>query len=360
MCMQHRVPFIYVFNGKSRHFDTISQEYCRYHSTVFPRYFWIALASGVSLVHPGIHMAIADSGNESLIGDYCEAATENRIRALQVDGAAAFSFLKLCVYAGMMTDWQFDHLVAQTVQFRIISYWRDHALSRRPRGVYGRRMTGMEVHRYIDIGMTVGIVSASMASGQTMIAEEYEDLVNVTVLINDLVDFRGDTWRNQRENVVLRGVRGNLCEYLDNLLCDCIGGSAVMVRRGKIFALIIMCFCSWMLMSSGHKLFETLHGTQDVDSNPSCPYKSKKSGLYAELIEALEPYGTLGDEGPTITMKRKELQMLYAKHRQTPESHIRWQADVARIVLHPDNLRRLVDVVHYQWTGELRNVDCCA
>lgn len=321
---------------------------------------FFALASGVSLVDPGIHMAIADSGNDILIGDYCEAATEDRIKALQVDGAAAFSFLKLCVYAGMMTDWQFDHLVAQTVQFRIISYWRDHALSRRPKGVYGSRMNGMEVHRHIDLGMTVGIVSASMASGQTMTAEEYEDLVNVTVLINDLVDFRGDTWRNQRENVVLRGVRGNLCEYLDNLLCTCIGGSAIMIRRGRIFSLMIMCFCSWMLTSSGHKLFETLHGTRLIDSNPACTYKSKEHSLYAELIAALEPYGTLGDEGPTIMMKRKELQLLYAKHRQTPESHIRWQADVARTVLHPDNLRRLVDAVHYQWTGELGNVDYCA
>jgi hypothetical protein len=321
---------------------------------------FFAVASGVSQVDFGIQMAIADSGNDILIGDYCEAATEDRLQALRCDGAAAFSFLKLCVYSGLMDHWHFDQLVAQTIQFRIISYWRDHSRSR-PQGVYGSRMTGMEVHRHIDLGMTVGIVSASMASGQTMTTEEYRDLVDTTVLINDLIDFRGDTWRNQRENVVLRGIRGCLCIYLDNLLSQCIGGAAFQVGRGKIFALIIMCFCSWMLMSSGHKLYETLHGTLPVPSDDEhCAYESKTNGVYEDLLEALRPYGTLGEHGPKIGMKRKDLQMLYARYRLSPEDHIKWTADVTRLVLQPDTLRRLVDVVHYQWTGELGNVGYCA
>jgi hypothetical protein len=34
-----------------------------------------------------------------------------------------------------------------------------------------------------------------------------------------------------------------------------------------------------------------------------------------------------------------------------------WLADIVRVVLHPDNLRRLVDVVHLPWNGELGDVD---
>jgi hypothetical protein len=83
---------------------------------------FFAIASGASLVDLGIMMAIADSGNDILIGDYCDAATDDCLAALQKEGAAGFSFLKICVYAGLMSDWQFDHLVAQIIQFRIISY----------------------------------------------------------------------------------------------------------------------------------------------------------------------------------------------------------------------------------------------
>lgn len=322
--------------------------------------YFFAIASGVSLVDPGIQMAIADSGNDILIGDYCDAATEESLVSLQRLGAAAFAFLKLSVYAGWMTDVQFNHLVAQTIQFRVISYWRDHALSRRPRGVYGSRMTGMRVHRHIDLAMTVGVVCASMATGQDISADEFGDLVDTSVLINDLVDFRGDTWRNQRENVVLRGVRGCLCEYLDGLLTECIGGAAVMVGRGKTFALLTMCFCNWMLMSSGHKVYELLHGLQPSETSTPCHYKSENNGNYEQLLQALEPYGTLGEDGPRIDMTRKDLQMRYAHHRESPESHIRWTADAVRIILHPGNLRHLVDVVHYPWTGDLGNVNYCA
>lgn len=321
---------------------------------------FFAVASGGSLVDAGIQMAITDSGNDILIGDYCDAASEDCLKALQKVGAAAFSFLKVCVYAGLMTDWQFDLLVAQVIHFRVISYWRDHALSRRPRGVYGSRMTGLDVHRHIDLGMAVGIVSASMATGQDMSLAEYKDLVATSVLINDLVDFRGDTWRNQRENAVLRGVRGSLCIYLDGLISKCIRGAAATTRRGKIFALMNMCFCNWMLLSSGHKVYEILHQTQVIKSSSPCTYDSNKDGAYEDLLEALEPYGTLGESGPKVDMTRSNLQLRYAKQRQSPDSHLMWMADVVKIVLHPDYLRQLVDVVHYQWKGELGNVGYCA
>lgn len=322
--------------------------------------YFFAVASGASLVDPGIQMAIADSGNDILIGDYCDAATEECLMALQKIGAAAFAFLKVCVFAGLVTDWQFDHLVAQVIQFRIISYWRDHAASRRPHGIYGSRMTAVDAHRHIDLGMAVGIISASLATGQTMTAEEYKDFCYTSTLINDLVDFRGDTWRNQRENVVLRGVRGCLCTYLDSKLSDCIEGAATAIGRGKTFALMVLCFCNWMLLSSGHKLYEIVHGVRLIETNPPCCYASEANGGYERLLASLEPYGTLGDNGPHITMTRKELQMLYAKHKLSSDDHVKWMADVVRIVLHPGNLRVLVDVVHYQWTGELGSVDYCA
>jgi hypothetical protein len=321
---------------------------------------FFAVSSGASLVDPGILMALADSGNDILIADYCEAASASSLLALQQTGAAAFAFLKLCVYAGMMSESQLNDQVAQTVHFRVIGYWRDHALSRRSSGVYGSRMTGVDVHRYIDLGTAVGVIAASLATGQSMSAEDYHDTVKTTALINDLVDFRGDTWRNQRENVVLRGVRGCLCSYMDGLLLDCVGGAAALVRRGLVFALNIMNFCNWMLLSSGHKVYELLHGTRVSGSEPPCQYRSEESGVHEDLLAALEIYGTLGEGGPKLATKRRDLQLLYSVHRQDPETHIRWLADPVRLMLHPKTLRRLVDVVHYQWTGEIGDAGYCA
>lgn len=321
---------------------------------------FFAVASGASLIDSGIQMALADSGNDILIGDYCDAASDERLEALQQEGAAGFAFLKLCVYAGIMTDWHFDHLVAQIIQFRVLSYWRDHALSRRPGGAYGSRMTGMGVHRHIDLGMVIGIVSASLATGETITGAEYTDLVNTTVIINDLLDFRGDTWRKQRENVVLKGVRGCLCTYLDGLICECIEGATALIRRGDVFALVVMTFCNWMLMSSGHKLFEIVHGTRPVIGSEPCHYKSSDDGSYERLQTALAKYGSLGDAGPSIALTRKELQLRYVKYRSSSETHVKWVADAVRVALHPETLRRLADVVHFQWTGDLGHVGYCS
>jgi hypothetical protein len=342
-----------------------------------------AIASGASLVDLGIQRAIMDSGNDVLIGDYCEAATEEGLAFLQKVGAAAFAFLKVCVFAESMTEWSFNQLVAQTIQFRVIGYYRDHAHSRRPKGVYGSRMTGWGVHRHIDLGITVGIVSAGMATGTTMTEAEYHELIETLALINDLVDFRGDTWRNQRENVVLRGTHSPddadadpescLCTYLDTLVARLITGATALIRRGKIFALNIMCFCNWSLMGSGHKIYEILDGvaaasasragdTRTAPPPPRCPYPRSQAdaSCYAQLLAALEPYGTLGSAGPGARETRKSLQLSYARYREAPDTHIHWLADVVRALLHPDILRQLVDVVHYPWSGELGNVGYCA
>jgi hypothetical protein len=55
----------------------------------------------------------------------------------------------------------------------------------------------VDVHRYIDFGTAVGVIGASLATGESMAAEQYHTVVKTTALINDLVDFRGDTWRGQ-------------------------------------------------------------------------------------------------------------------------------------------------------------------
>ena len=305
-------------------------------------------------------MAIADSGNDMLIADYCDAAIEDCLTSLQREGAAAFTFLKLCVYAGRMTDWQFDLLVAQGIQFRVIGHWQDHALSRLPRGVYGSRMNVIADHRHVGLGIAVGILSASLATGETMTSDRYSNLIDTLILFNDLVHFRGNIWRSQRENVILRGVRGCLCTYLDGLLSRCVRGAATLIRRGDIFALNIMAFCNWMLMGLGHRFYEIFRGTNPIGPNSPCHYESKNDGAYAEPLESLASCPTVGDRGPLVTMKRKDLQTLYAKHRLSPESHILWLADIVRVVLHLYNLRQLVDVVHHPWSGELVDIAYCA
>jgi hypothetical protein len=115
-----------------------------------------------------------------------------------------------------------------------------------------------------------------------------------------------------------------------------------------------------MLLGSGHKVYEIFRGTDPVGVDSPCCYKSKDDGAYEELLESLESYPALEEDGPDVTMKRKDLQMLYAKHQLSPQGHVLWLADIVRVVLHPDNLRRLVDVVHHPWSGELGDVDYCA
>jgi hypothetical protein len=70
------------------------------------------MACGGSLVDEGILHAIADAGNDVMIGDYCEAATEDILSLLQKNGAAAVAFLKACNLAGIVSDWQMDILAA--------------------------------------------------------------------------------------------------------------------------------------------------------------------------------------------------------------------------------------------------------
>lgn len=94
-----------------------------------------------------------------------------------------------------MTDWQLDLLVAQIIQSRVIRHWRDHAVSRLPRGVYGSRMNAIAGHRHVDLGIALGIVSASLATGETMTSDGYFDLIDTlsysTILSTSVTTYGG-------------------------------------------------------------------------------------------------------------------------------------------------------------------------
>jgi hypothetical protein len=64
--------------------------------------------------------------------------------------------------------------------------------------------------------------------------------MEICTLINNLLNFRWDIMRKQRENVILRGLRGSACNYLDGLISKCVKGAAELIGRRKIHALVIM------------------------------------------------------------------------------------------------------------------------
>ncbi|KAJ5781107.1 hypothetical protein N7457_006267 [Penicillium paradoxum] len=323
------------------------------------KYFGV-IACGGSLCDEGLARAVADSCNDILIGDYCEAADAQGLRLLQQVGAAAMSFLKLCNMAGRVTDWQFDNLAAYIIQCRVLGYYRDHARSRLPDGIYGSRMTGLTVHRHIDVAAFHGVMTASLGTDQELTEEGFSRIVEATVYINDFVDFRGDTMRKQRENVILRGIRGNLCTYLDEMIGRCLDSVAGVIESGELGALVAMGYCNWAIMSAHHKVYELLKGIRPIENYPACEYVSvSNTKRYERLIEALEPYGTLGNDGPTVGKKRIEMDKWYSLCQGAPEKHIPWLADATRSLLEPTTLRRIVDVVHFEWRGDVGAIDYC-
>lgn len=321
------------------------------------KHFFV-IPSGASLVDPGLLGAIADSGNDILIGDYCEAATNETLSILQKVGAAAMAFLKTAVLAGMLSEWHFDNLVAATIQFRVLGYYRDHAAPRRPSHVYGSRMTGLTVHRHIDLGLPVGVVAASLATGEQITEFEFMEIMETCTLINDLLDFRSDALRKQRENVVLRGTTSSICSYLDGTIARCISGACGLIQKRKINALVIMSLCNWGLMACHHKSNELVRGTR-LRNGTSCHYRSANDGNFEQLLQALERFGSLGKEGPRITTKRKILHVRFYKYKQSSETHVAWLADATRELLNPTHLRRLVDFVHYEWDGDVGDKEYC-
>ncbi|KAJ5899605.1 hypothetical protein N7495_004349 [Penicillium taxi] len=321
--------------------------------------YFFAMACGAGFLDDGLQRAIADSGNDVLIGDYCEAADEKTLSLLQGVGGAAMAFLKFCNLAGILTDWQFDNLVASTIQFRVLGYFRDHAQPRIPAGTYGSRMTGMNVHRHIDVAIYIGIMAASIATGEEISEKDYMELAEVCSLINDLIDFRSDTMRKQRENTVLRGIRGCLCQYLDGIIADCLEKVYRAVKSSRISAMVVMSFCNWAVMASHHKLFELVLEVHEVEDYPKCEYASLSGSKYQDFLEILEGYGTIGDEKPQITRPRKEMDISYHLYRSSPKSHLAWLADSTRSLMDPENLRKILDVVHFEWRGQIGDVEYC-
>jgi hypothetical protein len=323
------------------------------------KYFGVITCGG-SLCDGGLARAVADSCNDILIGDYCEAADAEGLKLLQQVGAAAMSFLKLCNMAGRVTVWQFDNLSAYIVQCRVLGYYRDHARSHLPEGIYGSRMTGLGVHRHIDVAAFHGVMTASLGTGQEVTEEQYSRVVEATVYINDFVDLRGDTMRKQRENVILRGIRGNLCNYLDEMIGKCLDSAADVIKSSELGALVVMGYCNWAIMSAHHKVYELLKGIRRVPKQPACEYVSVSQTMrYERLIEALRPYGTLGSDGPGVSKKRIEMDKAYSLCQGSPGRHLAWLADATRSLLEPTTLRQIVDVVHFEWSGDVGAVDYC-
>ncbi|KAF9890176.1 hypothetical protein FE257_006337 [Aspergillus nanangensis] len=320
--------------------------------------YFHAMACGGSCVDEGVLRAIADAGNDVLIGDYCEAATEETLQLLQKTGAAAVGFLKMCHLSGIVSGWQLDVLVAAHIQFRVLGYYRNHAVAKVPEGLYGSRMTELTTHRHIDIANAVGVVAASLATGQQLDEYEYMRLSYATTLVNDLVDLRSDTMRRQRENPVLRGIRGSACQYLNQQVRDCLRGVRELVESKQLLAMVTMAFCNWTVMASHHKLYELVHSVRQDTRLQLCTYDGLDEE-YDRLLKALKPYGSLGLDGPHWGLKRMELDRLYSTYRQSPKTHSAWVADMVRILLQPSTFRQIVDAVHYYWKGDIGEVEYC-
>ena len=322
--------------------------------------YYGVIASGAGLCDEGLARAVADSCNDILIGDYCEAADPKGLKLLQQTGAAAISFLKLCNMAGRVSDWQFENLAAYMIQCRVLGYFKDHERARLPCGIYGSRMTGLAAHRHIDGASFHGVVTASIATGQELKEREFMRVAEACVYINDFVDFRGDIMRKQRENPLVRGMRGDLCRYLDRMIGQCLDSAIEAIETSEVGALVVMAYCNWAMLGSHHKVYEVLHGVRRVEKYSACEYESQiNTARYDRLLLALQPYGTLGKVGPRVTKKRIEMDKVFSICRTDPETNLAWLADATRSLLDPTVLRQIVDVVHFEWRGDVGMVNYC-
>ncbi|RAH63581.1 hypothetical protein BO85DRAFT_455560 [Aspergillus piperis CBS 112811] len=324
------------------------------------KYYFVLGAIHSDPAHDGLIRAIADAGNDILIADYCEVADAATLKLLQQSGAAAVAFPKLCVLLGIFSEWSFENMMASVLHFRVLGYYRDHARSRLPSGVYGSRMTSLTAHRYVDLGIFFAVASTSVWTKEQVNEAEFTLLNIVCTFINDMVDLRSDTARKQRENIVLRGVRGDLCEYLDQMMFECIETATLAVQTNPTCAYVLMAFCNWAVMSSHHKVYEISTQVSEVGKQDECLSRSRDhQRAYWGLLEVLAPYGTLGKEGPRVGQTRAELDFRYGVCRSSSTLHAAWLADITRSLLEPRTLRRIVDVVHFEWTGCEGEVEYC-
>jgi hypothetical protein len=319
--------------------------------------WFVGIASGVSKCDPGLSRAMADAANDVIIGDYIEAADPRTLKILQDTGNAAFAFLRMCQMAGAIDVWHLDVLAAGSVHFRVLSYYRDHARPRLSKKFHGSHMSSLEGQRRTDLGIASPVVIASLACGQKITGQQYRELCRAVVFLNDLLDIRSDATRVQRENPIIRGIRGNACDYLSNLMIDCIKSFTSLVSPNTVSGLVVLGFTSWAILASHHKAHEIVAGVVQVEGVELCDWKGMEE--YTKLLEVLEPLGTTEGIPPDIRMTRAELGLRYSKARLTHETHLAWLADTARTILHPHNLRRIIDVAHFKWVGSAGEIEYC-
>ncbi|KAJ5708522.1 hypothetical protein N7488_008323 [Penicillium malachiteum] len=312
-------------------------------------------ACGAGLCDEGLARAIADSCNDVLIGDYCGAADAKGLRLLQQTCSKLAP--QQCHFLSS-TIWL---AVFQIGNLRILfRFFRDHTRDRLPNGLFGNRMTGLAAHRHIDIAAYHGVMTAWIATGQQLTEQQFMKTVEACVYINDFVDFRGDTMRKQRENPILRGIEGNICAYLDRMIAQCLDAVNEVMESSNVGALVAMGYCNWAFLGSHHKVYELFHGVKRVQRYSPCKYESQaNTSRYDRLLRASQPYGTLGSDGPQVTKKRIEMDKMYSMCRSNPKMSLAWLADATRSLLDPFVLRRIVDVVHFEWCGDVGAKDYC-
>ncbi|KAL4863355.1 hypothetical protein BDV12DRAFT_29615 [Aspergillus spectabilis] len=69
-------------------------------------------------------------------------------------------------------------------------------------------------------------------------------------LISDLINLRGDMARGQRENMVMRGVRDNACQYLAMLITRCLDKATQDLQSSRTSALVLIVLGNWAFLSS--------------------------------------------------------------------------------------------------------------
>ncbi len=121
-----------------------------------------------------------------------------------------------------------------------------------------------------------------------------------------------------------------------------------------------MSFCNWSIMSSHHKVYELMKELTGDRNWPLCRYTSvSNQSKYKRLLASLAPFGTLGEDGPSVSRKRTDLDQQYSTCIGDRKRHLAWLADTCRSLLCPQTLRRIVDVVHYRWDGQVGDVQYC-
>jgi len=69
---------------------------------------------------------------------------------------------------------------------------------------------------------------------------------------------------------------------------------------------------------------------------------SASNESHERLLDALKGHGILAENGPDVAKRRAD--MGFAAHRTSPQTNMAWLADSMQSMLHPGNLRKIIDV----------------